>query len=152
MQALQDKFASQSICFGCGPANPLGLQIKSYREGGYVVAHWKPSPHHHAFPGVLNGGIIGTILDCHSNWAAAWALRDGDDPKTLPCTVTAEFRVKLRKPTPLNKTLTLTAHCISLTANKATIHTDLTIDGVLYDSCDATFVAVLPDHPAYHRW
>ena len=25
-----------------------------------VVADWTPEPHHQAFPGVLNGGIIGT--------------------------------------------------------------------------------------------
>ena len=152
MQALQDQFAAKSICFGCGPANDQGLQIKSYVEGDLVIAHWQPSPHHHAFPGVLNGGIIGAILDCHSNWAAAWALRDSDQPESLPCTVTADFHVKLRKPTPMDQTLTLTARCVTIEGNKATIHTDLTINDTLYDSCDATFVAVGSDHPAHHRW
>jgi acyl-coenzyme A thioesterase PaaI-like protein len=152
MPALQDQFATKSICFGCGPCNEQGLQIKSVVEGDLVIAHWKPQPHHHAFPGVLNGGIIGAILDCHSNWAAAWALRASDNPKGLPCTVTAEFAVKLRKPTPMDKTLTLTARCVKVDGKQATIHTDLTIGDTLYDSCDAVFVAVGPDHPAHHRW
>ena len=29
--AVQDKYAPNSICFGCGPSNKEGLQIKSYR-------------------------------------------------------------------------------------------------------------------------
>jgi acyl-coenzyme A thioesterase PaaI-like protein len=152
MQSLQDEYAAKSICFGCGPCNEQGLQIKSHVDGELVTARWKPSPHHHAFPGVLNGGIIGAILDCHSNWAAAWALRDSDAPDSLPCTVTAEFAVKLRKPTPMDQDLQLTARCERVEGNKAIIHTDLTLDGTLYASCDATFIAVSKDHPAHRRW
>ena len=152
MQALQDQYAAKSICFGCGPCNEQGLQIKSVVDGELVVASWKPCPHHHAFPGVLNGGIIGAILDCHSNWAACWALREGDQPKSLPCTVTADFAVKLRKPTPMDQHLELSARCVKVEGKKAIIHTDLTIGESLYASCDATFVAVSEDHPAYHRW
>ena len=38
------------------------------------MAEWKPEPHHLAFEGVLNGGICGALLDCHSNWTAAMHL------------------------------------------------------------------------------
>ena len=41
---------------------------------GELVADWQPLPHHAAFDGVLNGGIIGTLLDCHANWTAAMHL------------------------------------------------------------------------------
>lgn len=152
MPALQDQYAAKSICFGCGPCNEKGLQIKSVVDGDSVICHWKPCPHHHAFPGVLNGGIIGAILDCHSNWAACWALRESEEPDTLPCTVTAEFAVKLRKPTPMDQTLELIARCKRIEGKKAIIHTDLSIDGTGYASCDATFIAVSENHPAYHRW
>ena len=150
--SLQERFAAKSICFGCGPANPQGLQIQSHVDGNRVIAHWRPQAHHNAFPGVLNGGIIGAILDCHSNWAAAWALRDSDTPDDLPCTVTAEFTVKLRKPTPMDELLTLTAECIATSGKRATIHTALTIDDTLYAYCDAIFVAVDKTHPGFHRW
>ena len=70
--ALQDRYAPQNRCFGCGPANEKGLRLKSRAEGDLVVADWTPEPHHEAFQGVLNGGIIGALLDCHSNWAAVW--------------------------------------------------------------------------------
>ena len=36
--SLQEKYAPQSICFGCGPANDKGLRIRSILDGGEVVA------------------------------------------------------------------------------------------------------------------
>jgi hypothetical protein len=70
--SLQDRYAPSNRCFGCGPANEKGLRIKSRPAGGEVVAEWTPEPHHEAYTGMLNGGIIGTLLDCHSNWTAAY--------------------------------------------------------------------------------
>ena len=35
---VQKKFAPNSICFGCGPANEKGLKIDSHRiEGGLIT-------------------------------------------------------------------------------------------------------------------
>ena len=60
---LQEKFAPASICFGCGPANDKGLRVRSFVRGDEIVATWQPEKHHEAFPGILNGGIIGALLD-----------------------------------------------------------------------------------------
>ncbi len=65
--SLQEKYAPKGICFGCGCKNKEGLQIKSYVKHDLIISSWLPKQHHEAFPGVLNGGIIGSILDCHSN-------------------------------------------------------------------------------------
>src|SRR5215467_15193627 len=73
-QSLQEKYAPRNSCFGCGPANPNGLHIRSFTKNGEVVAEWKPEKKYEAFNGVLNGGIIGTLLDCHCNWTAAYHL------------------------------------------------------------------------------
>src|SRR5690349_17603661 len=100
-ESLQDRFAPNNRCFGCGPANERGLRIKSRVEGDTLVADWTPEAHHVAFDGILNGGIIGALLDCHSNWTAAHALMVARGLSQPPCTVTAEFHVKLRAPTPL---------------------------------------------------
>jgi acyl-coenzyme A thioesterase PaaI-like protein len=97
-QSLQDKYAAKSICFGCGPSNSKGLQIKSFVKGNEVVATWTPQEFHHAFPNVVNGGIIGSLLDCHSNWTAAWWLMKSNNETQPPCTVTSEFHVKLLRP------------------------------------------------------
>jgi len=72
--SLQDRYSPNGRCFGCGPANERGLRIKSRACGDHTEATWQPEPHHEAFPGMLSGGITGTLLDCHSNWTAAWHL------------------------------------------------------------------------------
>ena len=66
-EALQDTYAPNSTCFGCGPRNEKGLRIKSRVSGDDIVATWHAEKHHEAFEGALSGGIAGTLLDCHSN-------------------------------------------------------------------------------------
>lgn len=136
--SLQDTYGSEHICFGCGPANPKGLRLKSYVRDGVVVAEWTPGEEHLAFPGVLNGGIIGTILDCHSNWGAWWALfqRDG---RPEPMTVTADYAVKLHRPTPLG-TVSLEAVPIELRQRSVRITAELRVAGDLCATCEGTFV------------
>lgn len=151
MKALQDEFAPQSICFGCGPANEKGLHIKSFVQGDVVVAEFTPEPHHHAFPGMMNGGIIGALLDCHSNWAAAYHLMKRAGADAPPCTVTADFHVKLRKPTPMTR-VELKARVAESTDDRAVIDAELWAGGELCARCKGTFVAVKEGHPAYHRW
>src|SRR5205085_1599649 len=83
-----------------GPANAEGLRIRSFPKGDEVIAEWKPEQKYEAFPGVLNGGIIGTLLDCHCNWTAAWHLMNKAGADHPPCTVTADYAIKLLRPTP----------------------------------------------------
>jgi acyl-coenzyme A thioesterase PaaI-like protein len=150
--SLQERFAPASICFGCGPANPKGLNIRSVPEGDEVVAEWTPAPHHEAFPGVLNGGIIGTLLDCHGNWTAAWHLMRRAGAERPPVTVTADYAVKLRRPTPSGSPLRLRARVIESTDDRAVVEATLESGGAVCATCRGTFVAVKPGHPAYHGW
>ena len=162
MKSLQDTYAPNSICFGCGPTNQKGLRIKSFAadsfaESGEVVAEFKPESHHEAFPGMVNGGIIGSLLDCHSNWAACYTLMKKADASEPPCTVTADFHVKLRAPTPSNQNIRLKARSVETKDDRAKIEAELftvNADGTekLTATCSGTFVAVKPGHPAYHRW
>jgi acyl-coenzyme A thioesterase PaaI-like protein len=152
MDNLQDTYAPANRCFGCGPSNPKGLRIKSPVEGEEVVCRWKAQPHHLAYEGAVSGGICGTILDCHSNWAAAWHLMRKAGATAPPCTVTAEFHVRLRKPTPLEAELELRARIVESTDDRATVETTLTANGVLTATCRGLFVAVREGHPAFHRW
>ena len=151
-KSLQETYAPQNACFGCGPANEKGLRIRSFLRGDEFVAEWTPEPHHEAFPGVLNGGIVGTLLDCHANWCAATHLMKKTGATSPPCTVTAAYSVKLRKPTPSDRPLTLRARVVESADDRATVEATLEVDGEVYDTCRGTFVAVKPGHPAYHRW
>lgn len=150
--SLQERYAPGNACFGCGPANPQGLHVRSFVEGDECVAEWTPQPHHEAFPGILNGGIIGALLDCHSNWAAAWHLMKKSGAETPPCTVTADYSVKLLRPTPSTVPVKLRARVVESSGNRAVVEATLESGGKVCDTCRGTFVAVEPGHPAYQRW
>ena len=152
--SLQERYAPRGACFGCGPANEKGLRIRSFTAegGGEVVCDWRPEPHHEAYPGMLNGGIAGALLDCHSNWAAAHHLMRRAGLERPPCTVTADFAVKLLRPTPTDTTLRLTARVVESTDDRAVVESSITANGKTCATCRGTFVAVRPGHPAYHRW
>jgi acyl-coenzyme A thioesterase PaaI-like protein len=150
--SLQEKYAPNSICFGCGPANEKGLKIKSFVRGDQVVAEWKPEPYHEAFPGMLNGGIIGSLLDCHSNWAATWHLMQKNGLDHPPCTVTADYSIKLLRPTPTDAPVELVASVVESMEDRAVVEAKLIAKGKVCATCRGTFVAVKPGHPAYFRW
>jgi acyl-coenzyme A thioesterase PaaI-like protein len=151
-QSLQDHYAPDNACFGCGPANRSGLQIKSFVQGDEVVAVWRPEPKYEAFPGVLNGGIVGTLLDCHCNWTAAWHLMQQAGAASPPCTVTAEYSIKLRRPTPTEGEVTLRAKILESSPDRARVTGTLEAGGKVCASCEGLFVAVKEGHPAFHRW
>ena len=151
-QSLQEKYAPDNACWGCGPANPDGLRIRSFAKNGEVVAEWKPDRKHEAFPGVLNGGIIGSLLDCHCNWTAAYHLMKRSGADHPPCTVTAEYTIRLLRPTPTNDPVHLAAKIVDLGDDRATVEGRLIAGGNVCATCRGIFVAVKEGHPAYHRW
>ncbi len=151
-KSLQETYAPANICFGCGPANERGLRIRSFVDGDTVVCDWTPSDHHQAFPGMLNGGIVGALLDCHSNWTAAHFLMAASGADEPPCTVTASYSVKLRRPTASDQPVHLEARVVESSDDRAVVEAELTSEGQVCATCRGTFVAVQPGHPAYHRW
>lgn len=149
---LQERYAPNNQCFGCGPKNERGLRVRSFVEGDALVATFRPELHHQAFAGVLNGGIVGAVLDCHSNWAAAYGImlaRNVDEP---PCTVTGDFHVVLKRPTSLDAEVSLWAKVVQLDGDKAIVEATMTSLGKITATCKGTFVAVKEGHPAFHRW
>ena len=151
-KSLQETYAPDNACFGCGPANAKGLHIRSFAEGDEVVADFEPEPWQEAFTGMLNGGIIGTLLDCHLNWTATYAMMKRDRGDHPPCTVTADYAIKLLRPTSTNTTLHLKARVVELSGNRAVVEGELIANDKVTATCRGTFVAVEPGHPAYHRW
>lgn len=151
-KSLQERYAPENACFGCGPANAEGLRIRSFAKGDEVVAEWKPEPKYEAFPGVLNGGIIGSLLDCHCNWTAAWFLMNKAGEDRPPCTVTADYAIKLLRPTPTDSSVFLAARVVESTGDRATVEGTLSAVGKVCATCRGTFVAVKEGHPAFHRW
>ena len=153
--SLQETLAPNGRCFGCGPTNEKGLRIRSFATAdaadALVVCDFTPEQHHAAFEGVLNGGIIGTILDCHMNWTTIFHLMKRSGATHAPSCVTADFKVVLKRPTPL-ALVHVEAHVITSTDDRATIEATMTANGKVTAIGTGTFVAVKPDHPAYGRW
>jgi acyl-coenzyme A thioesterase PaaI-like protein len=151
-KSIQETYAPNMACFGCGPANEKGLHIRSFPQGDEVVATFTPEKYQEAFTGMLSGGIIGTLLDCHCNWAGAYALMKQAGAEAPPCTVTADYTIKLLRPTPTDQPVELRARVVEMKEDRAIVEGELIAHGKVTATCHGTFVAVKPGHPAYHRW
>ena len=149
-KCLQEIYAPDSLCFGCGPANHNGLQLQSYVQNGVIIAHYSPSIYHHALPNVLNSGIISTLLDCHCNWAAKWALMKELSLSRPPQTVTAEYQLKCHKPVPMDRPLTLIASVTSLNNKYAMIESKLIANQIMCSTLQGKFVKVTEHYPEHH--
>jgi acyl-coenzyme A thioesterase PaaI-like protein len=153
--SLQDTYAPTGRCFGCGPTNERGLRIKSFAvdesPDAHVICDFHPERHHEAFEDVLNGGIIGAVLDCHMNWTTIHHLIRKQGLDHAPPCVTAEFTVALKRPTPIGP-VHVDARVVSATDDRATIEAVMTAAGKVTAIGTGTFIAVKPGHPAYHRW
>jgi acyl-coenzyme A thioesterase PaaI-like protein len=151
-KSLQETYAPETTCFGCGPANPKGLQIKSFPEGDELVCRFRPQPHHEGYPGFLNGGIVGTLFDCHMNWTAAYFLMQRDKLPAPANTVTAEFCVFLEKPTPSDQELVVRARVVEAGNRRVTVEGELFAGDQRTARARGVFVAVKENHPGWGRW
>ncbi|HET9613821.1 MAG TPA: PaaI family thioesterase [Candidatus Limnocylindrales bacterium] len=153
--SLQEQFAPAGRCFGCGPANAVGLRLASRPDPvdpDLVVASFLPAPEHEAFDGVVNGGILGTLADCHMNWTAAWHLMRAGGRDRPPTTVTLEYGIRLQRPTPSAGPIELRAWVADATDDRASVAVEISSGGIVTATGRGTFVAVKPGHPAYDRW
>jgi acyl-coenzyme A thioesterase PaaI-like protein len=143
--SIQDRLFPDMTCFGCGPANDKGLRLKSYPGEDGVVATFLPWPEHDNGVGFLNGGIISTLLDCHS---AAAVLHEADLrgwsplPGAALAYVTAGLEVRYLRPAPLQEPVMLRAAVISATEPEMTAQVELVWD----DKVRATATAL------WKRW
>jgi acyl-coenzyme A thioesterase PaaI-like protein len=128
--AFQD-LMEHNFCFGCGAKNFNGLQIKSYWDGEESVCTFQPQRHHMAGPRhILNGGIIGVIIDCHCICTAIADAykRDQREIGSTPMIwyATASMKVDYLRPTPINQPVQLRARVAEVADKKSTINCSLT--------------------------
>jgi acyl-coenzyme A thioesterase PaaI-like protein len=150
-QAFQDAF-SENHCWGCGPLNPHGLQIKSYWSGEEAICTWQPQPYHTSGPPhILNGGIIAVLMDCHCVCTAVAAAyrAEGRSLSSQPrlLYVTASLQVTYLRPTPIAAPVVIRAHITSTTGKKTLLACSLHSEG---DECArGELVAVRVPSTAY---
>lgn len=152
--ALQDLAAPEGVCFGCGGQNPDGLQIKSYwdADGIHVIAEHTPADKYTGWPTLVYGGLIGMLVDCHSNWTVmAYHYRaEGREAGTQPrvdC-VTGTLNIKYIKPTPMGVPLRLKAHVEGDVSRKTRVICEVYAGDVLTAIGDSIFVRVDVGHLA----
>lgn len=129
-RALQDVLKVE--CFGCGALNERGLQIKSRWEGDELVCRWRPPPHHVGHPGLVYGGTIASVVDCHAIWTAlATHCRDtGTDLANVRAPiVTGRLTVNFLQPARIDADLVLRARVIDAGGRRATVRCHVLQDG-----------------------
>jgi len=128
--SVQEHFYPQMNCFGCGPANPDGLRIRSFVQGDSVVAEFSPKPEHDNGMGFLNGGIICTVLDCHSAAAVVTLAQERGWPLDAGTGyVTAGLAARFARPTPLDQRLHLRAWIVTAEPTQIEVEAELTWGG-----------------------
>lgn len=134
--AFQDQYLdARADCWGCGRNNHAGLHIKSYWDGEEAVAHYTPAEQFTGHKGVLNGGVIATLMDCHCmGLAMAYAHKQEGRPigsQPLITYVTGSLKVDYLKPTPLNgQPVELRARILSVDGRKTSMVCSLLTAGV----------------------
>ena len=133
-KAFQDYYPGDfAVCYGCGRLNEHGLQIKSYWDGDETVCTFTPRPYHTAVPGFVYGGLIASLIDCHSTGSAAAAAYraagrplDSEPPLRF---VTGSLHVDYLKPTPIEGPLELRSQIKEVKGRKVVVSTTLSVLG-----------------------
>ncbi len=149
-KAFQDYYREEySHCYGCGRLNDRGLQIKSHWDGEETVMRFTPEPYHIAFPGYVYGGLIASLIDCHSTGSAAAAAyraegrpMDSDPPLRF---LTAALHVDYLRPTPLGVELEIRSKIKEIKGRKVIVTSDLYAEGEVCARGEVVAVQV-PEH------
>jgi acyl-coenzyme A thioesterase PaaI-like protein len=135
MKAFQDYYPDNvSHCYGCGAQNERGHQIKTYWDGDETVTRYRPEPYHTSVPGFAYGGLIASLIDCHSTGTAAAAMyrAEGREMDSLPAFrfVTGSLQVSFLKPTPLGPELEIRGLVKEIKGRKVVVGSTVFVDGV----------------------
>ncbi len=151
-KAFQDYYPDEvAQCYGCGRLNEHGLQIKSYWEGEEAVCTYTPRPYHTAVRGYVYGGLIASLIDCHSTGTAAAAMyrHQGRPMDTEPPLrfVTASLHVDYLKPTPIDGPLEMRARVLEIKGRKVVVRTELSARGQVCARGEVVAVQI-----PHHMW
>ena len=121
-------------CYGCGQLNEHGLHIQSYWDGEKTLCRFQPQPYHTAIPGYVYGGLIASLIDCHSTGTASAAAyrAEGRAMGTAPPLrfVTASLQVDFLRPTLLGDYPLELRSCIQeIKGRKVVVATEVRVQG-----------------------
>jgi acyl-coenzyme A thioesterase PaaI-like protein len=134
-KAFQDYYPENvAHCYGCGSLNPHGHQIKTFWDGDETVTYFRPEPYHTAIPGFVYGGLLASLIDCHSTGTAAAAMYKAEEREmdTEPALrfVTASLHVDYMKPTPIDGVLEIRGRVKEIKGRKVLVETTIFANGL----------------------
>lgn len=148
MTALQDLAHLDGVCYGCGRNHPTGLRIKSrwHEDGVHVIARHLPRDEFAGWSGLVYGGLLAMLVDCHSNWTAmAYHIRNEqlelEASPPVHC-VTAHLGLDYLMPTPMGTELLLRARVEGELGRKTRVLCEVLADGKTTVKADSIFVRV----------
>ena len=134
MKAFQDYYPDHlAHCYGCGRLNENGHRIKTCWDGEESVTRFTPSEFHIAIPGYVYGGLLASLIDCHSTASAAAAMyrsetREMDTEPSFRF-VTGSLQVRYLKATPLGPELMIRGRVREIDGRKVIIESTVSVDG-----------------------
>ncbi len=136
MRAFQDFYPEHlAHCYGCGSLNEHGYRIKTFWDDEESVTHFTPALFHTAVPGIVYGGLLASLIDCHSTGTAAAAMyRDeGREMDSLPPFrfVTGSLEVTYLKPTSLGPQLEIRGRVQEIMGRKVVVASTVQVDDVV---------------------
>lgn len=148
MTAVQDRIP-HNHCYGCGPENADGLQIKSYWDGTESICRYMPRPEQCAGPTqYVYGGTIASLIDCHcvgtaiANYYDRDGFEIGDGPP-IWC-VTGNLNVSYLKPTLIDRAVELRATIDECSDRKTLVKCTLSSDGTVTAEGEVIAIRVSP--------
>lgn len=147
--AIQDTYPEDaSHCYGCGQLNEDGIRIKTRLDGDDTLTIFDPWPSHTAFEGTVYGGLIASVVDCHSTGSAAiFAMVEAGrevGSEASPRYVTAHLEVDFLAPTPLDQ-IRVVGRLVEITDRKAIVSSALLVDGKITAKGSAVLVRLRDD-------
>ena len=133
-KAFQDYYPENvAHCYGCGSLNNHGYKIKTFWDGDETVTHFQPQPYHTAIPGYVYGGLLASIIDCHSTGTAAAAMYRSEnremDSQPAFRFVTASLHVDYIKPTPIDTLLEIRGKVKEIKGRKVLVEATVYANG-----------------------
>lgn len=151
--AIQDLYPEHlAHCYGCGRLNGHGHHIRTFEDGEQTVSEFTPDASHIAVPGFVYGGVIASLIDCHSTATAAAAMAaasqqplHGAGAKPPPRFVTGSLHVDYLRPTPMGEPLVVRGKAREIRGRKVIVESTVYAGGVA--TARGEVVAVLmPDN------
>lgn len=149
-RAFQDYYPDYaSHCYGCGRLNEAGLKIKSYWDGDESVCIHEPNPGHMAVPGLVYGGLIASLIDCHSSGTAVAAKyraeNRGMDSLPILRFLTASLHVEFLLPTPMGVPLEIRGRVKEIKGRKVIVESTLSANGQICARGEVVAIQ-MPEH------